>query len=172
MIRLTATLALMAATAAPALAQNRDMPAPQRLSAVTYARMAGAGDTYEKESSQLVLASATDPEVRRFAAMMMADHAQTTAALLRGVKDASISAAPRVLDKQVRMLRSLRRASESKRERVYMDQQVKAHEDALALHQAYATYGDQPTLRAAAQSAVPIVQAHLTEARRIRDAMR
>jgi putative membrane protein len=174
MIRLAATLALMTATAAPALAQKGPTPPPMqaRMSAVTYARMAGASDTYEKESSQLILATAQNPEVRRFAEMMVADHAQTTAALLAGVRDASISAAPRLLDKQTRMMKTLRRTPEDRRERVYMDQQVMAHQEALALHEGYAATGDNASLRAAAQAAVPVVRQHLAEAERIRATLR
>jgi putative membrane protein len=56
-------------------------------------------------------------------------------------------------------------------DRLYMTQQVPAHEMALALHQNYAGRGDTPQLRTAAAGAVPIVQQHLTEARRMNSMM-
>jgi len=172
MIRMSLALALIAAPAVPAMAQKGNPAINQRMSATTYARIAGASDTYEKESSQLVLANASSPDVRRFAEMMIADHTTTTAALMNGIKDATISAAPRLMNKQAQMMKKLRATPEAKREVEYMNQQVMAHEEALKLHQTYAQYGDQPTLKAAAQAAVPIVQAHLVEAQRIRSTLR
>jgi putative membrane protein len=50
-------------------------------------------------------------------------------------------------------------------DRVYLQQQVPAHEQALALHSAYAAQGDTPQLRVAATGAVPIVRQHLEQAR-------
>jgi putative membrane protein len=69
------------------------------------------------------------------------------------------------------MLKQLREAGHTRMERVYVDQQVMAHEEALALHQGYAAQGDNPGLRSAASTAVPIVQRHLEEIRRIQTAM-
>ena len=172
MIRISLALALIATPTVPAFAQKIDPAINQRISAVTYARMAGSSDTYEKESSPTVLANATNPDVRRFAEMMIADHTTTTAALMNGIKDATISAAPRLMNKHTQMMKKLRNAPEAKRQTVYMDQQIMAHEEAVALHRMYAMHGDQPTLRAAAQAAVPIVETHLAEARRIRGMLR
>lgn len=161
------------AAATPALAQ----PVPQapgiqaRTTAATYVSMAGSGDTYEIESSKLALAHATNPDVRKFAQMMTTDHANTTAAVMAAAKQASIGMPGGPNAKHVAMLKQLREAGHDKMERVYVDQQVMAHEEALALHQAYAAQGDNPGLRAAAASAVPIVEAHLAEIRRIQATM-
>jgi putative membrane protein len=42
---------------------------------------------------------------------------------------------------------------------------------ALALHSNYARAGDTPSLRATAATAVPLVQQHLDQARRMRGTM-
>ena len=42
--------------------------------------------------------------------------------------------------------------------------QIAAHQEALALHQNYASGGDVPALRTVAGAAVPIIQQHLTTA--------
>jgi putative membrane protein len=72
---------------------------------------------------------------------------------------------------QQRMLDQLRNASGSNFDRLYMTQQVPAHEMALALHSNYSRSGDTPALRTTAAAAVPVVQQHLDEARRMRAAM-
>ena len=164
-------LAVLAAT--PAVAQ----PVPQapgiqaRTTAATYVAMAASADTYETESSKMALQHASSPEVRSFAQMMVTDHANTTAAVMAAAKLASVGMPGGPNPKHTAMLKQLREVGHAKMERVYVDQQVMAHEEALALHQAYAAQGDNPGLRAAAASAVPIVEAHLNEIRRIQTAM-
>jgi putative membrane protein len=165
-------LALLGA-AAPVFAQ----PVPQappiqaRTTAATYVRMAASSDTYEKQSSQAVLAHASNPDVRNFAQMMITDHANTSAQVMAAAKDASIGKPGGPLPKHAMMLKALREMPHDKMERGYVDQQVLAHEDALALHQGYAAQGDNPGLKAVAASAVPIIERHLAEIRRIQTAM-
>jgi len=161
------------ALAAPAFAQ----PVPQapglqaRTTAATYVAMAASSDTYEMESSKLALAHASNPDVRSFAQMMTTDHANTSAAVLAAAKQASVGLPGGPNAKHTSMLKQLREAGHAKMERLYVDQQVMAHEEALALHQSFAAQGDNPALRAAAASAVPIVQRHLEEIKRIQTAM-
>jgi len=163
----------MLATAAPVIAQ----PVPQappiqaRTSAATYVRMAASSDTYEIESSKMALQHASNPDVRNFAQMMVNDHAQTTAAIMAAAKQASLGKPGGPIDRHTMMLKQLRGASHDKMERVYVDQQVTNHEEALALHQGYAAQGDNPGLRAVAAQAAPIVQRHLEEIRRIQASM-
>lgn len=159
--------------AAPALAQ----PVPQapgiqaRTTAATYVTMAASSDTYERESSQLALQHASNPEVKAFAQMMINDHANTSAQVMAAAKAASIGKPGAPLAKHTAMLKALRELPHDKMERGYIDQQVMSHEEALALHQAYAVRGDNPGLRAVAAEAVPIVERHLAEIRRIQTAM-
>lgn len=165
-------LAFLASTA-PVLAQAIPQ-APgiqQRTTAPTYVASAASGDTYEIESSKLVLAHATNADVRNFARMMVTDHANTTAAVMAAAKQASVGNPGGPNPKHAAMLKALRGASHANIERLYVDQQITAHEEALALHQGYAAQGDNPGLRDAAASAVPIVQRHLDEIRRIQAAM-
>lgn len=145
------------------------MPTP---SGAEYVAMAGAGDLYETQSSRAVLETTENAELRRFAEMMVDNHAQTTTAVTTAAREAGLAPAPPALDApKTEMMRELQAAEGSARDAVYVRQQVTAHEQALALHQTYASNGDQPALKAAAASAVPIVERHLTEIRRIQTAM-
>lgn len=161
------------ATAAPALAQAvpQNAPIQARTSAATYVRMAASTDTYETESSKMALQHASNPDVRNFAQMMVSDHANTSAAVMAAAKQASIGNPGGPNERHVMMMKQLREAGHAKMERLYVSQQVTAHEEALALHQGYAAQGDNPGLRAAAADAVPIIQRHLDEIRRINAAM-
>ncbi len=162
-------LALLATTA-PAIAQTAP-PMEARTSAATYVRMAASTDNYERESSQMVLTSARNPDVRRFAQMMIADHGMASAQMTVAAKEASIGAGSGTQPQQAAMLSALRSVPDDKRERAYVDQQVIAHQEALALHQGFAAQGDNPGLKAVAEATVPVIQAHLTEIQRIQAAM-
>ena len=57
-------------------------------------------------------------------------------------------------------------------DRVYLQQQMTAHQQALQMQQGYAAQGDNPALKAAAASAVPVIQGHLAQVQQIMAAMR
>ena len=168
-----ATIALLALVGAvPALAQQ----APStpglhaRTSSATYASMAASADNYEIESSKIMLGMAANPDVRAFAQIMIDDHTRTSAALIAAAKSLNVGAT-NLLPPEAAMLKNLRGIDKSKMERLYVDQQAMAHERALALHQGYAAQGENAALRAVAADAVPIIQRHLDEIRRIQAAM-
>jgi putative membrane protein len=133
-----------------------------------YVDMAGASDLYEIQSSQLALTNAQRPEVRQFAQMLIEHHTQTTQQVTAAAAASGFPPPPPTLKPMhVEMLDRLRDASTANFDRVYVAQQIPAHEMALRLHQTYAADGDTPALRAVAGTAVPIVQGHLTQARQL-----
>jgi len=123
---------------------------------------AGASDLYEKQSSQLVLASTRDPGVRRFASEMIRDHTKSTQMVKSAAMRSGLHPKPPMLDgKQRAMLTDLRRARGRDRDHVYLDQQRQAHAEALSLMQDYASTGSAPALRKAAGNIAPVVQHHI-----------
>lgn len=144
----TAMLMSAAAVAAP--------PTP------VYVAKAGAGDAYEKRSSQLVLSSTRNPEIRRFANMMVRDHTKSTNEVKAAAGRSGVRARPPVLEpKQRRMIADLNGARGRERDRIYIEQQRMAHQEALALHRDYARTGASRPLRNAAGQIVPVVQHHI-----------
>jgi putative membrane protein len=61
-------------------------------------------------------------------------------------------------------INELQTASAADFDRLYIGQQIPAHQAALDLHQSYSTGGDQAPLRMSAKAAVPIVKQHLDAA--------
>lgn len=130
--------------------------------AATYVKKAGAGDLYEMQSSRLALEKSQDGEIRDFAQMMIRDHEQTTQAVKEAAREAEMTPPPPALDaRQQQMMAKLRSASAASFDRLYVEQQRKAHRMALDLHNSYSAHGDTPALRQAAASAVPVIQKHL-----------
>lgn len=168
-----------AANAAPTEANamtSEDMAAPQTdmaaPPAAEYVAMAGASDLYEIQSSRAVIETTQNAELKRFAEMMVEHHTGTTQTVMAAARQAGLTPAPPALDPaKTAMIQELEAATGAARDSVYIRQQVMAHEEALSLHQAYAGSGDQPALMTAATSAVPIVERHLMEIRRMQAAM-
>jgi len=134
-----------------------------------YVRMAGSSDLFEIQSSQAALQTARNAEVRRFAQTMIDHHTMTTNEVTAAARSAGMSPPPPSLaPHHATLLRQLQATSGAARERLYVQQQVTAHQEALALHTGYSRAGDTPALQAVAARAVPIVQQHLTEAQRLR----
>lgn len=136
----------------------QDQPAP---SAMEFARMAAASDAYEIQSSQVLLQTTQNDELRRFANMMIEHHTTTTATLARQAQAAGMAPPPPQLDaRKAEMVRQLQAATGTQRDMLYVQQQVMAHDEALRLHTSYAKNGDTPELKVAATAAVPFVSQH------------
>jgi putative membrane protein len=137
--------------------------------APAYVRMAAASDLYEIQSSTLARTRARRGDVRAFADMLVGDHTTTTQQLMGAARAAGLNPPPPMLMPMQRdMMARLRAASGADFDRVYLDEQVQAHQMALSLHQNYAQNGDAPPLRTVAANAVPIIQGHLDRAQALR----
>ena len=129
--------------------------------------LASAIDLFEIQSSQLALSRSQNANVRQFAQMMVDHHNQTTDQLNAAARAAGTTPAPRLNPMQIQMMTELQQAQPGNFDRVYMQQQIRAHEIALSMHSNYARAGDTPALRATAAAAVPIVSEHLARARQL-----
>ena len=139
--------------------------APMPSTAMPYLAAAASSDQFEIQSSQEALNKSQNPEVRRYAQMLIDHHTQTSATLMAAARDAGMTPPPPMLmPRHAAMLRTIQAAPAARFDAVYMGAQVPAHQEALALHQNYSANGDTQSLRNAATAAVPFVQQHLTEA--------
>lgn len=147
-------LAPAAFLATPALAQV--------MTPAEYVATAGAGDLYERTSSQIVLETTTDPKIRSFAQMMVEHHAKSTATVKAAATRSRVRPAPAQLNPlQSELVAELRAERGPARDMAYVAQQKAAHGQALNLQKAYAMDGTAPALKAAATGIVPVVQSHI-----------
>lgn len=135
---------------------------------VNFVRAAAAGGSAEIELAQLAATRAVSPAVRDFAYRMLNDHRLMADDLDRRVirRGMTVSWTPDPND--VTTYNRLAALSGTNFDRAYMEHMVMAHERALRLFERQASYGQDPELRAAAQSAVPVIRDHLAMARAIR----
>ena len=166
--------ALLMTAALPAIAQTAPPPPPAeaKMMAGPYVMAAGASDQFEIQSSQIALAKSTNPAVKRFATMMIADHQKTTAATMKAAAKAGLPPMQPMLDPGAQpSIAELNAASPTDFDKLYIGQQVPAHQAALDLNQSYASGGDQPALKMSAKMAVPVVKKHLAMAEKMQASM-
>jgi putative membrane protein len=162
-------LLLASVPALPAAAQisaPTTSPFVDRLRAVLpsgeYVRRAAAYELYQRQAAQAILKTSRNPEIRKLAQQFLAEHGRAaadlrTAAAKSGIRiDAALST---IELKQ--MVQKLGFATGDVRDTLYLSQQRTVHGRALAMHQDYASAGDQPALKEAAARFVTLEQAHL-----------
>lgn len=160
-----ACLALALSTAAIAQTPPPPPPPEAKTQAMPYVMAAGKSDLYEINSSQVALEKTQNPEIRRFAQMLIKHHQKTTAATVKAAQAAKLTPTPPALDSATSAsIAELQSASPADFDRIYIAQQIPAHQAALDLHRSYSSGGDVRQLRTSAKSAVPIVQQHLNAA--------
>ena len=147
-------------------------PAEARTTAMPYVMAAGMSDLYEINSSQVALQKSQNKDVRNFASMLIRHHLMTTAATMKAAQKAKLTPPAPMLDPgATASINELQTASAADFDRLYIGQQIPAHQAALDLHQTYAASGDQAPLRASARSAVPIIKQHIAAATKLQKKM-
>ena len=136
--------------------------AAQVMTPSEYVMTAGASDLYERTSSQLVLQTTSDPRVRDFAQMMIAEHAKSTADVKAAATRSRVAvSAPMLNPLQTELVAELRAETGPARDAAYLAQQKASHQQALNVQKAYAMEGTAPALKNAAAGIVPVVQKHV-----------
>ncbi|WP_297509998.1 DUF4142 domain-containing protein [uncultured Caulobacter sp.] len=131
--------------------------------APAFVMMAGQSDAFEIQSGQMAADKASRPDLRAFGQRMVKDHTASTQMVMAAARKSGLSSAPppALRADQQAMLSQLQGADGSAFDTLYVSQQLRAHQEALALHGAYARNGDDENLRKAAGKIVPVVTMHL-----------
>jgi putative membrane protein len=152
--------------------------------ATQFRAKASGSDAFEVLSSKIALTHATRHDLRAFARMMIDDHTKSTAALvaLGGISKESLDAkmkpgsdgkytANDLLGDNANELNSLNSKSNDDFNKTYIADQVKGHENAVALLEDYGKNGDNPKLKDFANRILPTVKSHLAHARQLQQAV-
>ena len=133
-----------------------------------FATPVAAADLYEIESARLAATKATNAEVKSAAQHIRTDHEKSSAELKTAAASANVTVTPALDAEKQRMLDQLKAASGAEFDRLFLEQQKTAHQKALALHQSYASGGDNAALKAFASKTSAAVKAHLDHLNSIR----
>lgn len=138
--------------------------------ATDYVKLAADSDMYELESSRLAESRSERADVKAYAKQMITDHTNTSKSLMAALKNDDRTIA-RPSDKlssdNAAKIALLKKAPKSSFDDMYLQQQVRAHQTAWALHKGYATDGTDPALKQVASTAVPIIERHLQHAKQM-----
>ncbi len=121
--------------------------------------------TYSKLTSQVAQERSGATSVQTFAGLEVAE--QNAIAEAFGAADSP----PLLTQEQSEKLEMLRGADDASFDMMYVDGQIEAHEQGLAIAQDYSTSGDDPMAQGAAMIAVPSIETHLVMLRSIRASM-
>jgi putative membrane protein len=158
--------ALAATTAVPATAQTLlERLAGTGFGASTFVELASISDNFEIESSRILLARSTHPNIREYAERMIEHHTMLSTEL-RSLPEASTRLPAQLDERHADMLAVLRQQQDvDMLNRYYVQQQIQGHEEAVAAYEMYAANGDVPALRSYAQRHAPLIAQHLAQAR-------
>jgi putative membrane protein len=161
--------------ATAAFAQIRTPPsaqsAPTRTGAAQdFINKVAISDMFEIQSSQLALSKGPDRDTKPFAQRMVTDHQKTSSELKSLVEGGKVQATlPTAMDSDHQgMLDQLKAKSGKDFDQSYDQIQVKAHQDAVALFEAYTKGGDDAELKRWAAKTLPHLKQHLTMAQKLK----
>lgn len=156
-----ATSAAVGATSAATVGQ---------MSTDAFVTNAAISDMYEIEAGKIAQQKGQSADVKAFGKMMVADHTAMSNAMKPLVQTAGKTLPTGLDERRKGMIDNLNAASPAEFDQTYLSQQEAAHNEALTLMQGYAENGDDAGLKGAASQAVPKIQAHLEQVRRMQAA--
>ena len=154
---------------AGAMASNAMVDAKQAMTATPpapeFVNTAAKSDAYEIAAARLALTNAASQAVKDFANEMIKAHTDSTARLKAAAAKANLTPDPMLTNDQNDDLAELGKKKGAEFDEDYIDDQVDAHQTALAMMRDYAEKGDNADLKAVAGEIAPIIQKHLDHAK-------
>ena len=148
-----------------AAAENAAQPVATATMQVTDATqfmlMAAMSDKFEIESSEIALQKGQSDAVKQFAQQMITDHTANTEKLIQTVEAGGGNLEkPAQLDEKHQTMIDKLSATSGDFDAAYIDAQVQAHQEAVALMTSYSQNGDNNPLKQFAAQALPTIQMH------------
>lgn len=138
-----------------------------------YVPNAAMGDMYEIQAADVAAERSTNADVKMLAEMIKADHTAASTKFKALVPTAAPDVAlPTALDERRQgLVDNLKSAPAANFDKVYLDQQIAAHQEAITLHRGFSDNTDAPTLAEHSRMVLPKIEAHLARAQELRAAM-
>jgi putative membrane protein len=129
--------------------------------------IAATAGQFEIEASRIAASKATHQDVKAFAGQMISDHEASAQKLSAAAIESGRMPPPAGMDdRQKRKLEQLRLSSGQDFDKLYVEQQLESHEEAVALFSDYtkSNADDGPIVRFARET-LPTLEAHLSHVR-------
>ena len=125
-----------------------------------FAEVAGSSNTFEIQSSELALERAENDDVRAFAELMVQDHTRAGEEMMAAAEADGVPPPKGMVEKHQTQLDQLQAAEAASFDQAYLAAQAGAHDEAVALFDAYATQGQEGAFRDFADQTLPTLQEH------------
>jgi putative membrane protein len=152
--------------ATPAFAQTA-APAPAAPAAATtvsdpaeFATKAAIGNMFELKSSALAQDNTQNADVLAFAQQMTTDHSKAAQDMLTAATTEKVTPPSELDEPHQTQLDALENADGDAFDAAYIDAQVKAHDEAVALFEGYASGGPDGALKDFATKTLPTLKMH------------
>jgi len=131
------------------------------------------GNMYEVEAAKVAAAKSTNADVKALAAMIDKDHTAAGEKMTSVVATAAPNVTvPTTLDERRQgLIDNLKAATPADFDKVYLEQQVAAHNETLTLLNGFDDNTDAPALAGLARELIPTITAHRDRAQALMDAM-
>ena len=143
------------------------------MSPAAYVMAAGQSDQFEIKEGQLAETMGTSTKVKAFGKKMVHDHTKSTKMVTMAAGESGLPPMPPppLSPDQQQMMASLKATSGPDFDKLYVQQQMQSHQQALQLQQAYAQTGGDSNLKMTATKIVPVVQEHIDMLQRMQSMM-
>ena len=128
---------------------------------------AAASDAAEIQAAQLAQTKARNPRIKAFAAKMITDHGDSTQKLTAIAQAKGVTVNGTLSDMAQQQETKLDGDKPRMFDRDYVADQVMDHKAAVQVFQTEIDSGQDPDLKAFAQSTLPVIKQHLTMAERL-----
>jgi putative membrane protein len=158
---------LTVALAAPAGGQAPGGRAGEAITDAQFAELASASDLAEINLGRMAAKQASNPDVKKFAEQLVADHTKSSKEMLKIANKQGFRLAPRMDAKHQALATKLLSLKGGEFDRQFMKDQVMAHETAIRVFKAEASNGKDAELKAFAAKTLPHLEKHLKTAQEI-----
>lgn len=133
---------------------------------------AAVGGMAEVELGKMALEKSSNPQVKKFATMMVKDHGMANTELMAIAKQKNITLPSTVDDEHKKKMEDLSKKTGTDFDKAYVSAMVDGHKSTLKLMEDESKDGKDADLKAFATKTAPIVQSHLQMINKINDSMK
>ena len=137
-----------------------------------FAVEAADGGMFEVQLGQLAVTSASSPQVKQFAQMMVDEHGKANEELKTLAQEKSITLPATLSDKRMEKYNDLSKKSGNEFDEAYIDLMVKDHKDDIDKFKKEADKGNDMAVAAWAAGKVPVLEHHLQMAQSAQETLK
>ena len=139
------------------------VPASAALSSIDkeFMEKAASSGMAEVQAAQLAQQRASSPQVRQFASRMITDHTQANSELQQIAEQMNVTLPSKPTGRDATAAQRLIGLNSTDFDQAYAQQELRDHQQDVALFRREALSGRDPALKAFAQKTLPVLQQHL-----------